>query len=268
MATQFTTRKYTLCDSLYVAAFIAPKLQRAATACSSAALRCSPRCAATRATSAGRSALRSSKCTSSTQSGWEVAASHQPECHSQMLLDSTLPSRKSGANSSQPPRQQKPGMLREWCSIDTAASFGLRLTTITLAPAAAAAAGPPRHGAALTGACVFHTRRPLSASGPGPSAQSASQPRLGVPETGTYPGVAVRETAISSQGASFIGSQAAPEPRISSMQICCIHVVPHFGYVAMKTSCGFGSSVLRSSYTASRMKSKGWMRPECSCTYL
>lgn len=118
------------------------------------------------ATSPGRSAFRSSKCTTSTLSGCAAAASHQPRCHSQMLPDSTRPARKSGANCSHPPTKQKPGMLRVWCSIDTAASFGLRLTTTTLAPASAAAAGPPRHGTAPAGACVFHTRRPESSAGP------------------------------------------------------------------------------------------------------
>ena len=75
------------------------------------------------ATSPGRSAFRSSKCTTSTLSGCAAAASHQPRCHSQMLPDSTRPARKSGANCSHPPTKQKPGMLRVWCSIDGGRSY-------------------------------------------------------------------------------------------------------------------------------------------------
>mmetsp|Transcript_14429 Transcript_14429/g.46615 ORF Transcript_14429/g.46615 Transcript_14429/m.46615 type:complete len:245 (-) Transcript_14429:303-1037(-) len=211
-------------------AFITSKLLLAATASSSASLRSSPRCAATRPTAAFRSRLRSSKCTTSTVDGCAAAASHQPRCHGQMLDDSTLPLRKSATKSSQPPEKPKPGMFFVWCSIDTAASLGLRQTTTTLLPAAAAAAGPPRHGAASAVAWVFHARRPLSPSG-AESAQSAAQSRGGVLDRlfiAAEP-LAARLTDISSQGASAIGFTSAEPPRRRSMTICCIQVVPHFG---------------------------------------
>lgn len=82
----------------------------------------------------------------------------------------------------------------------------------------------------------------------------------GVPDSAAPCPVAAFDTAISSHGASTIGSKlGASEPRNSSKQICCIHVVPHLGYVAITTSVDASVNLARNSCTAAQWVSNGWI---------
>ena len=46
---------------------------------------------------------------------------------------------------------------------------------------------------------------------------------------------------------------------MSSRQICCIHVVPHLGYVAITTSVDASVNLARNSCTAAQWVSNGWI---------